>query len=129
MVSALMSVNKPRGQLLFRNTLYTASASMLWQVLAIITLPIQLLIISKRIEINLRRYLVKICAPIYTLIILYGCVIFTLLKEMNLNDSLSLLVLSLGISVVTSVIINILLTSRDEGLMLINKFHQLIINL
>lgn len=30
----------PRGQLLFKNTLYTASASMLWQVLALLTLPI-----------------------------------------------------------------------------------------
>ena len=35
-----MDTNKPRGHLLFRNTLYNASASMLWQVLAIITLPI-----------------------------------------------------------------------------------------
>jgi O-antigen/teichoic acid export membrane protein len=91
-----------------------------------VQLPAQLSVISRKIDINIKRYLIKICAPIYIMSMLYGYVVFVILNEAIHIEGLLALFFIFSFSVALNIAVNILLTSRKEGMMLLNKFHHVL---
>lgn len=92
-----------------------------------VQLPFQFRTITSKIDIDIKRYILNVCFPIYAVSILYGYLVYEFVISKLEVTGLLLLVLYFGIAVITGILINILLTSRDEGLMIMGKFQQLIV--